>query len=114
LAETGQKSIEWIAGLFEGEGCLTYNTTNDSWCLKVKMTDTDVMWGLYLALGCRGNLAGLVKHPSDAEQNKPHQTWSTSKRDLIFELVTELYPHMYSRRREKMVEFMNWYQEKQK
>ena len=100
--------------MFEGEGCLTYKQSGDVWTLKVKMTDTDVMWGLYLALGCRGNLTGLVQHPSDNPDHKPHQTWHTAKRDLIFELVTELYPHMYSRRQEKMIEFLNWYQEKQK
>jgi hypothetical protein len=93
---------------------LTYKKSNDAWELKVKMTDSDVMWDLYIALGCRGTLESMRKYPSDGDNSKPHQTWRANKRDLIFEICTELYPYMGNRRRERFQEFFNWYQNKTK
>ena len=111
LVPTGAKSIEWIAGLFGGEGCLTYKK-RDIWALQVKMTDSDVMWDLYESLGCRGNLSGLTKHPSAPDHWKPHMTWRTDKRDLIKEIVLEMYPYLGERRRAKINDFLTWYEYK--
>ena len=37
-------SIEWGAGIFEGEGCIrTFDFTNYSYEVKIKMTDLDVL-----------------------------------------------------------------------
>lgn len=106
--------IEWVAGLFEGEGCLTYIKKEDKWQMKVKMTDEDVIWDFYLAMNCKGNMYGLRKSPSTPDTSKPFAVWQTGKRDLIFELVVQMFPYMGNRRRVKMQEFMNWYMEKQK
>ena len=113
MEETGQRSIEWAAGLFEGEGWLSH-CANDSWKMAIDMTDPDVMWDWYIAIGCIGHLGGLYKRPSSAEHHKPSMEWRTGKRDTIYELVKMLYPYMGMRRKEKMTEFLTWYQEKQK
>ena len=113
-AKTGLKSIEWVAGLFEGEGWLSYDKCNDSYELGLLSTDLDVMWDLYEALGLRGNLNAVRKDHNQPDHYKPRQTWRTRKRDLVFELVQELYPYMGERRRAKMDEFIEWYQEKKK
>lgn len=106
--------IEWVAGLFEGEGCLTHIKTEDKWQMKVKMTDEDVIWDFYLAMNCKGQMYGLRKAPSDPASSKPYAVWQTGKRDLIFELCTQLFPYMGNRRRAKIQQFLNWYLEKQK
>lgn len=41
---------------------------------------------------------------------KDYYKTQTSKRSKIFELVTMLYPYMGDRRREKMDEFLFWYE----
>ena len=113
MEPTGAKSIEWAAGLFEGEGWLSHKA-DGNWKMAIEMTCSDVMWDWYMAIGCRGNLGGLYKRPSAKPHHKPTMEWRTSDRKLIFELVSELFPYMGNKRRERMVEFLNWYQEKTK
>ena len=109
-ATIGRKSIEWAAGLFEGEGCLTH--TASGWQMKMKMTDSDVMVEYYLAIHCMGNLNQMLKNPSDPKHCKPHREWNTGKRDTIFQLVCLFYPYMGERRRAKFDEYINWYRSK--
>ena len=78
----------------------------------VEMTDMDVLWSFYEAIGCVGNLSGLSKSPSREEHHKPTGTWSTSKRQLIYELAICFYPYMHERRRAKCDEFFAWYHSK--
>jgi hypothetical protein len=111
---TGQKSIEWASGIFEGEGCIHYEQRYDRWVIEVEMTDGDVMWDLYFALGCRGNIEKMRKRPSRPEHYKATQKWRTSKRDLIFNILKEMYPYLGNRRREKAMQFFSWYQNKTK
>ena len=102
----------WAIGIFEGEGCLTYDSKNDKWDMKVKMTDMDVLWSFYEAIGCVGNLNGLRKSPSTPDHYKPIGQWKTGNRKLIYELVIRFYPYMHERRRAKCDEFFAWYHSK--
>ena len=102
----------WAIGIFEGEGCLTYDSKNDKWDMKVKMTDMDVLWSFYEAIGCVGNLNGLRKSPSTPDHYKPIGQWKTGDRKLIYELVIRFYPYMHVRRRAKCDEFFAWYHSK--
>lgn len=80
--------------------------------MKVKMTDMDVLWSFYEAIGCVGNLSGLRKNPSQPEHYKPFGIWQTGARDVIKELVIRFYPYMHERRRAKCDEFLAWYHSK--
>ena len=102
----------WAIGIFEGEGCLTYNKSGDKWVMKVKMTDMDVLWSFYEAIGCIGKLTGLRKYPSDAEHHKPYGLWAVYKRKDIHDLIIRFYPYMHERRRAKCDEFFAWYHSK--
>mgnify|MGYP005705861841 CR=1 FL=1 len=102
----------WAIGIFEGEGCLTYISTEDKWRMNVEMTDYDVLWSFYEAIGCVGNLTSLRKSPSRKEHYKPTATWHTSARKLIYELTIRFYPYMHERRRAKCDEFFVWYHKK--
>ena len=76
------------------------------------MTDVDVMWDLYESLGCRGNLSGLTKPPRYKPHHKPFMLWKTAKRDLVKEIVLEMYPYLGERRRAKIDEFLAWHKTK--
>ena len=102
----------WAIGIFEGEGCLTYTKSADRWEMKVKMTDMDVLWSFYEAVGCVGRLTGLRKDPSQKEHHKPYGVWRTYKREVIHDLVIRFYPYMHERRRAKCDEFFAWYHSK--
>ena len=80
--------------------------------MSVEMTDMDVLWSYYEAIGCVGNMNGMRKGPSRAENHKSSARWRTAKRDLIRDLVIRFYPYMHERRRAKCNEFFTWYHSK--
>ena len=102
------KSLEWAAGLFEGEGCLSYSKT-DRWELQVQMTDPDTVQDFYEAVGFVGNYHGLYKSPARPEHHKPYATWRTSTTEIIFEIVVRFYQYLGKRRQAKVKEFLVWY-----
>ena len=103
------KSIEWAAGLFEGEGTLTYDKPNNGWKLRIEMTDLDTLEDFHAAVGYVGNLSGLSKSPCRAEHHKPSATWVTGAKQVIFDLVMYFYNYLGHRRQEKVKEFLAWY-----
>ena len=112
LVKTGPKfirSIEWAAGLFEGEGTLTYDKSNDSWKLRIEMTDLDTLEDFHAAIGYVGNLSKLYKRPSTPEHYKASAIWVTAAKHVVFDLVMLFYSHLGLRRKDKVKEFLAWY-----
>ena len=113
---TGQKltnegEIQWAAGLYEGEGCLYYNKKKDSWCIKIEMTDLDVLEHYASVLGIK--VIGPYSHPSRKKEWKDTYYAQTHVRDKIFEIVCDIYPYLGARRRAKCDEFLQWYANKE-
>ena len=77
--------------------------------MQMKMTDADVMYDFYNVVNGEGNFYTDRRYPSMADHHKTTHSWKLNKKDLIFEFVMLFYPYMYSRRREKMIEFLTWY-----
>jgi len=100
---TDFEEFAWAAGIFEGEGCLAKKATG--WMLQVRMTDVDVI----------DHIASVwdVTYRMETKKAKPHYKPTAviqiSKRDTIFEIVSEMYPYLGARRREKCNEFLQWY-----
>ena len=103
----GLKSIEWAAGLYEGEGYLT--RYRNRWELGIKMTDLDVLQDFYDFVRC-GNRRGPYHTPSQKPHHKPYYLWRTYNKKEIFTIVAEFYPLMCKRRLEKFNEFLHHYQ----
>jgi hypothetical protein len=80
--------------------------------MSVEMTDMDVLWSYYEAIGFVGNLNGLRKSPSRKENHKPSGKWKTGARKTIHDLIIRFYPYMHDRRRAKCDEFFSWYHSK--
>jgi len=100
--------VAWAAGLFEGEGCLSKD--GDKWRLIVVMTDVDVI----MHFASIYDLTVKSFNFTQPEHYKQCFTTRTGKRDLIFKIVSDFYPYLGERRREKCNEFLAWYQEKQR
>lgn len=97
------KNIEWLAGLYEGEGCLS--CTGDTWNITLSMTDEDVVRRAHLSAG-----VGQVTELSQREEHwKPQWRWTVSKREDVFAVVTALLPYLGKRRSAKVHEFLQWY-----
>ena len=73
------------------------------------MTDADVMLDFYNVVNGEGNFYTDQRYPSTPTHYKSTHSWKLNKKDLILEFVILFYPYMYSRRREKMIEFLTWY-----
>ena len=103
------KSIEWAAGLFEGEGCLSYDKSGSGrWKCLVEMTDYDCLYDFYTAINC-GRLFKLNERPNAPSHYKPTYRWTVTKKDHIFNVVQHLFPYLNARRQAKIKEFLAWY-----
>ena len=101
------RSIEWVAGLFEGEGCLHKRSgKTNSWQLGINMTDRDVMEAVYEVMGV-GTLRGPYKKA--AHNHKDYYQWRVYNKEDIFKVICDFYPYMGERRREKFDEFLSTY-----
>ena len=106
------KSIEWAAGLFEGEGCLSYDKSGyGRWHCIIEMTDYDCLHDFYATINC-GSLFKVNKRPNAPSHYKPVYKWVVNKKDHIFNIVQHLFPYVNERRQEKFKEFLAWYFER--
>ena len=103
----GLRSIEWAAGLYEGEGCCTQSKRN-YWKLAIKMTDEDIIRAVHKVTGV-GNVSGPNHSPSAPEHYKPLYQWAVYKKNDIFKVICDFYPYMGERRRAKFDEFLTTY-----
>ena len=88
------KTIEWAAGLFEGEGCITHNS-NGKPKLSLNMTDLDVMEDFQRIVGV-GNI-----HPRKGKYKanwKPAYEWTMSKQSEVERILLAMLPYFGQRR----------------
>jgi len=104
-------SIEFAAGVFEGEGTLCHKK-DGYWELKVDMTDQDVVEGFANCLGISSQLTYQRYHPKTGDPYKRQWRARVQKTDKIFEVVCRLYPYLGERRKLKCQKFFEWYLEK--
>lgn len=102
--------IAWMAGLFEGEGCIyVLNQKNNYWYLKVTMCDKDVVDRFYELAGC-----GNVKEdpPPKKENWSQSYTWLVGDRQNVRRLLLMFLPFLGERRKARALEaiedFRNW------
>ncbi len=105
-----ESEITWAAGVFEGEGYLYFNVSQNTWTIGVEMCDKDVI----------DKMADLFPfNVTDSKRNnrpEKHQQpfhARVSARKSIFNIVCQLYPYLHARRREKCDEFLQWYAAKE-
>ena len=90
------KTIEWAAGLFEGEGCITvYKGNYPKLCLT--MTDFDVVEEFFKIVG----VGSTYVRPAAKEHWKDQLTWYVRKRADVKELLEKMLPYFGQRRAEK-------------
>ena len=104
---TGPKSIEWAAGLYEGEGslCPKYKNPAKQWRLAVKMTDYDVVKSFHETLQV-GKMNGPHHPPYMKPHHKPFWQVDVTNSEDIFKVICDFYPYVGERRRAKFDEFL--------
>jgi hypothetical protein len=90
------RDLFWLAGLFEGEGCISIreNTLN----LVLQMADEDVVRRAHTVARFGSVTGPLVK---TASHHRPLFRWKVSRRDEVYALLVAIYPMLGDRRREK-------------
>ena len=107
LAAIGQRytDIVWAAGLFEGEGCISFDSRQPKLRkVQLAMTDKDVVERFINIVGY-GNLLGpYIRRPGT---NKPLWEWKVSKSSEVLRILKMFLPYFGKRRSEKAIEAIN-------
>jgi LAGLIDADG-like domain len=105
-------SIEYIAGLFDGEGCVTWQSRNSKnnyspvpYC-KIQMTDHEVLECVYLTLKKHnvGTYMKVMFPPSSQKSNRQPQThlvWAGALRTRA--LLELLLPYLITKRKQAIL-----------
>ncbi len=108
FAGCSEVEIAWAAGLFEGEGCLTFSNSQQKFATaSINMVDFDVVERFALLCG-----VGSVyrERQQEARGWKPQLKWSASGIEAVG-VATVLLPHFGDRRRKRATEILEWYEE---
>ena len=100
-------SIEWAAGLFEGEGSMTQDKRrNQSYQLVLRMTDKDVVEAFRDVVGY-GNVVEL--HPPNHKKKgwSKFYSWTCCKRDQVRFILGKLLPYFGNRRAYKALNILD-------
>lgn len=98
--------IAWLAGLFEGEGCMSI-AKNGGTRLTIRMTDRDVIERVN-ALLPGTKIQVVTPKPAKAYTNQPktQYAWRISNPDQVRKILTMLLPHFGERRAAKAIEVL--------
>jgi hypothetical protein len=88
--------VAWLAGLLEGEGCFTFNSSP---FIALQMTDLDVMEKATKLMGCK-------LRPSKLKENRKQVYRTSLHAAKALELMRLILPFMGLRRSEKIREVM--------
>lgn len=103
-----RERLAWVAGLFEGEGCIAHTKKTGQWQLVVQTTDQDVARRLH-----EWTNVGTVRGPID-RGHKPFWIWSTGNRAHVYGLLVALHPWLCGRRRERAMECLTYFKQNPK
>jgi hypothetical protein len=103
-----RENLAWVAGLFEGEGCIGHNRKTGQWQLIVASTDEDVLQRAHMLTG-----VGTLRGPID-RGHKPHWIWNVTSRAQVYALLAALYPWFGKRRQARVIECLTYYRENPK
>ena len=87
-------TIEWAAGLFEGEGSIPkFNNAKYQYEVKIKMTDLDILERVQSLFGGK-----IYPQPSSAAHHKPIWQWCISNKAGVKDFLMKILPYLGYRR----------------
>jgi len=97
-----ESNIAWVAGLFEGEGCIHAPTSGRGVCLTLKMTDRDIVERLDALFPCPRIGTKLPSQP----HHKTQYIWTITKGEEMKSILALISPHFGERRSARARELM--------
>ena len=92
-------TIEWAAGIFEGEGCIYRHQKRRLFIMVVKMKDEDIIKRFYSVVKVGRVTSRKIKEP----YNYPFWEWILTRTNDILKLANILLPFMGERRTEQIL-----------
>jgi hypothetical protein len=97
--------VRWLAGIFEGEGCLSFSRPRRSqptgyWQAGVSMTDEDVVRKFHQIIG----IGHLYDEQPQRAGNKLAWKWYIGRQEDVLNFCALMQPYMGERRAAKMAE----------
>jgi hypothetical protein len=91
-----RERLAWVAGLFEGEGCISQ--FDSRWSVHLASTDHDVLVRLNDIVGL-----GQINGPYD-RGHKPHWVWQCASQPKVYAFLVAIYPWLGERRGARALE----------
>jgi|ERR1700729_2474300 len=109
ISRLAATDIAWLAGLFEGEGCI-YFEKKGSVSITIKMTDRDIIERVHKMVPCKKI---STVHPKPAQphykQPKPQYGWNHRHEDDVRPFLEAILPYLGERRGKKTREALSHY-----
>ena len=100
-ANWSRENLAWMAGLFEGEGCIN-TRANGAVILKMGMTDEDVVRKFHAMIGC-GTVGNPIYHKT-MPHYKPHWDWQVSGSERVQAILAAFWVFLGDRRKSRAIE----------
>jgi hypothetical protein len=107
------EEIAWAAGLFEGEGCISYTThprrKNNGVYLQLTMVDEDVVrhFGYIVQLGRVDGPHYSKQKLKNGGDKKPYWYWKVHGLEKVQAIVAWFWPWLGDRRKQRAIKLMN-------
>jgi hypothetical protein len=102
MAEPTEAEIAWVAGIFEGEGCIC-DCGVRSVSLTISSTDRDVLEEVQRIMGT-GGIHSILRSEVDRQNRKPIFQWHIANRDDVRLVLESLLPWLRKRRYARALE----------
>ena len=106
------KTIEWAAGVLEGEGCFSIHTRKKnnvtSCAIHCEMSDEDVVRALLGVFKQGTVIARKNDNRKDGCKRKPTWIWSVQNKNGVLSVLEAIRPFMGKRRSAKIKQIMEF------
>ena len=96
----------WLAGIYEGEGSITQRRGTNTFQIRIKMTDYDVLERVLQIAGC-GTLLAVRKYE---DYHKQAYQWSIGSKKDITNVLSRILPFLGHRRAYKALNALDAYE----
>ena len=96
----------WLAGIFEGEGSITHRRGTNTFQIRIKMTDYDVLERVHRIARC-GTLLPVKTYQS---HHKQAWQWAIGAKKDITNVLTRILPFLGERRAYKALNTLDAYE----
>ena len=101
------KTIEWAAGLFEGEGSIVKRSDRDLYRLQLVMTDLDVIEDFRKVVGLEDRTIETINRKDKPDYYKTQYALRINKKADVYRVLEAMLPYLGLRRAHKALDCLD-------